>query len=156
YNILLQVMDYATLTDNQGRTADFSNVILIMTSNAGAQHANKASVGFASRTSAGEAMLKEVKRVFKPEFLNRLSGIEVFHDMDREMARLILDKSLRALEDLLSARNINIEMDEDVREWLMGKGFTPEYGARELERVITRYLKKPLSKEILLGALKNG
>lgn len=156
YNILLQVMDYATLTDNQGRTADFSNVILIMTSNAGAQHANKASVGFASRTSAGEAMLKEVKRVFKPEFLNRLSGIEVFHDMDREMARLILDKSLRALEDMLSACNINIEMDEDVREWLMDKGFTPEYGARELERVITRYLKKPLSKEILLGGLKNG
>jgi ATP-dependent Clp protease ATP-binding subunit ClpA len=96
YNILLQVMDYARLTDNKGRKADFRNVVLIMTSNAGAQYAGQ-SIGFDAQVSRGEAMLKQVKRIFKPEFINRLSGTVVFHDMDIDMASLILDKKLREL-----------------------------------------------------------
>ena len=156
YNILLQVMDYATLTDNQGRQADFSNVILIMTSNAGAQYASQGKVGFGSTVTTGDAMMKEVKRLFKPEFLNRLTGIEVFNDMDRDMARLILDKSLRELTDLLDRKKVELILDDEAREWLLDKGFSREYGARELERVIAAHLKKRLSHEILFGQLSAG
>ncbi len=156
YNILLQVMDYATLTDNQGRAADFSNVILIMTSNAGAQYASQARVGFGSSVSSGEAMMKEVKRVFKPEFLNRLTGIEVFNDMDRKMARLILEKALRELHEMLKRKKIKLSLSEEAKEWLLDKGFTRQYGARELERVISAHLKKPISHEILFGSLTRG
>lgn len=156
YNILLQVMDYATLTDNQGRAADFSNVILIMTSNAGAQYAAQASIGFGSSVSAGEAMLKEVKKVFKPEFLNRLTSIEVFNDMDRKMARLILEKSLRELHEMLKRKKIKLTLSEEAKDWLLDKGFTRQYGARELERVISTHLKKPISHEILFGSLTRG
>ncbi len=97
FNILLQVMDYAVLTDNKGRKADCRHVVLIMTSNAGAQYARQASIGFNSQVTAGEAMLKQVKKTFKPEFINRLSATVVFHDMDRPMASLILDKKLGEL-----------------------------------------------------------
>ena len=105
YNILLQVMDYARLTDNKGRKADFRNVILIMTSNAGAQFAGQ-TIGFNHNVSRGEAMMKQVKRVFKPEFINRLSGTVVFHDMDKQMATLILKKKLRELETKLEAKHV--------------------------------------------------
>ena len=104
YNILLQVMDYARLTDNRGNKADFKNVIVIMTSNAGAQFAGQASVGFGKGISAGEAMLQQVKKTFKPEFINRLSGTVVFNDMDRTMANLILDKKLNQLKTKLKAK----------------------------------------------------
>ena len=105
YNILLQVMDYARLTDNKGQKADFRNVILIMTSNAGAQYASQANIGFAGNVSRGQAMLAQVKKTFRPEFINRLSDTVVFHDMDRHMAELILDKKLAQLADKLSAKH---------------------------------------------------
>ena len=155
YNILLQVMDYARLTDNKGRKADFRNVVLIMTSNAGAQFAGQ-SIGFSGSVSRGEAMMKQVKRTFKPEFLNRLSDTVVFHDMDKEMATLILKKKLRELDVKLEAKNIRMSLNPDAFEYLLKEGFTTEYGAREMDRVIAQQLKPLLMREILFGSLKNG
>ena len=156
YNILLQVMDYARLTDNKGRHADFRNVVLIMTSNAGAQFASQGAIGFASHVSRGDAMMKQVKKTFKPEFLNRLSGAVVFHDMDKQMATLILQKKLRELDSKLEARNVTMKLGSDAFELLLKKGFTAEYGAREMDRVISQKLKPLLMREILFGKLKNG
>ena len=156
FNILLQVMDYAVLTDNKGRKADCRHVVLIMTSNAGAQFARQASIGFSSQITAGEAMLKQVKKTFKPEFINRLSATVVFHDMSREMASLILDKKLGELSSKLAARQIEIELSPEARNWLLQRGFLPEYGAREMDRVIASHLKPLLMREILFGSLKSG
>ena len=155
YNILLQVMDYARLTDNKGRHADFRNVVLIMTSNAGAQHAGQ-SVGFDSRGSRGGDMLKQVKKTFKPEFINRLSGTIVFNDMDETMAGMILDKRLRELQEKLNAKKVTLLVDKDARAFLLKEGFTAEYGARELDRVLHRELKTKLVRQILFGKLKRG
>lgn len=156
FNILLQVMDYAVLTDNKGRKADCRHVVLIMTSNAGAQFARQASIGFSSQITAGEAMLKQVKKTFKPEFINRLSATVVFHDMSREMASLILDKKLGELSSKLAARQIEMELSPEARNWLLQRGFLPEYGAREMDRVIASHLKPLLMREILFGSLKSG
>ena len=155
YNILLQVMDYARLTDNKGRKADFRNVVLIMTSNAGAQFAS-ASIGFNSSVSRGEAMMKQVKKTFKPEFLNRLSGAVVFHDMDKQMATLILQKKLRELDAKLAAKQVKMTLTTEAFDHLLKEGFTAEYGAREMDRVIAQQLKPLLMREILFGTLKNG
>jgi len=155
YNILLQVMDYAKLTDNKGRKADFRNVVLIMTSNAGAQFAGQ-TIGFSGNVSRGEAMMKQVKRTFKPEFLNRLSGTVVFRDMDKEMATLILKKKLRELDAKLEAKNVRMSLEPDAFDHLLKEGFTAEYGAREMDRVIAQQLKPLLMREILFGSLKNG
>ena len=155
YNILLQVMDYARLTDNKGRKADFRNVILIMTSNAGAQFAGQ-TIGFNHNVSRGEAMMKQVKRVFKPEFINRLSGTVVFHDMDKQMATLILKKKLRELETKLEAKHVKMTLTEDAFDHLLKEGYTQEYGAREMDRVIAQQLKPLLMREILFGNLKQG
>ena len=155
YNILLQVMDYARLTDNKGRKADFRNVVLIMTSNAGAQFAS-ASIGFNSSVSRGEAMMKQVKRTFKPEFLNRLSGTVIFRDMDRQMATLILQKKLRELDAKLEAKQVKMTLTAEAFDHLLKEGFTAEYGAREMDRVIAQRLKPLLMREILFGRLKQG
>ena len=156
FNILLQVMDYAVLTDNKGRKADCRHVVLIMTSNAGAQFARQASIGFSSQITAGEAMLKQVKKTFKPEFINRLSATVVFHDMSRKMASLILDKKLGELSSKLASRQIEMELSPEARNWLLQRGFLPEYGAREMDRVIASHLKPLLMHEILFGSLKSG
>lgn len=156
YNILLQVMDYARLTDNKGNKADFRNVVLIMTSNAGAQFAAQANVGFASSFTQGDVMMKQVKRTFKPEFINRLSATVVFNDMNRDMASLILNKKLKELSNKLKSRNVSLFLEENARDFLLEKGFTKEYGARELDRVIQHELKRLLMKEILFGFLKDG
>ena len=156
YNILLQVMDYARLTDNKGRKADFRNVILIMTSNAGAQYAGQANIGFSGNVSRGEAMLKQVKKTFKPEFINRLSGTVVFNDMDKTMATLILRKKLGELQEKLTAKNVQMTLTDEAFNSLLKEGFTKEYGAREMDRVITGKLKPLLMREILFGSLKKG
>lgn len=156
YNILLQVMDYAVLTDNKGQKADFRNVVLIMTSNAGAQFASQASIGFNAQTSRGEAMLAQVKKTFKPEFLNRLSATVVFHDMDKEMARKILSKKLGELQDKLTKKHVTMMLTDEATDYLMKAGFTPEYGAREMDRVIAHQLKPLLMREILFGSLNKG
>lgn len=156
YNILLQVMDYARLTDNKGRQADFRNVVLIMTSNAGAQFASQSGIGFAHNVSRGEAMMKQVKKTFKPEFINRLSGTVVFHDMNKHMATLILRKKLRELDGKLAAKKVTMTLTEEAFEHLLKEGFIPEYGAREMDRVISQRLKPLLMREILFGSLRNG
>ena len=156
YNILLQVMDYAKLTDNKGRKADFRNVILIMTSNAGAQYAAQANIGFTGKVSRGEAMLKQVKKTFKPEFINHLTGTVVFNDMDREMATLILCKKLGELQEKLTAKQVTMTLTDEAFARLLDEGFTREYGAREMDRVIAQRLKPLLMCEILFGSLKQG
>ena len=156
YNILLQVMDYAKLTDNRGQKADFRNVILIMTSNAGAQYASQASIGFGGGVPRGEAMMKQVKKTFKPEFINRLSDIVVFNDMDENMAAMILEKKLKELYAMLIAKNIVAQTSEEAFNALLKLGFTKEYGAREMERVISKEIKPLFMKEILFGTLSKG
>ena len=154
YNILLQVMDYARLTDNKGQRADFRRVILIMTSNAGAQYAHQANVGFGSTVSAGEAMLTTVRKTFKPEFLARLSSTVVFRDMDRPMATLILQKKLRQLSDRLLQRHVTMQLTPAALDLLLSRGFTPRNGAREMDRQINQLLSPLLMREILFGRLK--
>ena len=156
FNLLLQVMDYGTLSDNKGRKAVFRNVVLIMTSNAGAQFAHQASVGFASTVTAGQAMLKQVKKTFKPEFINRLSSIVVFNDMDLVMAGMILDKKLRELQEMLTPKGVTLRLGDKAREQLLKEGYSQEYGAREMDRVIHNRLKSKLVREMLFGSLKQG
>lgn len=156
FNILLQVMDYGVLTDSKGRKAHFKNVILIMTSNAGAQYASQASVGFTSTATAGSAMLKQVKQTFKPEFINRLNEIVVFNDMDEQMAKLILGKKLRELNAKLAAKSVSITLTDEAHQHLLKSGYSKEYGAREMDRVIQQQLKTMLMREILFGKLKKG
>ena len=156
YNILLQVMDYARLTDNKGNKADFKNVILIMTSNAGAQFASMETVGFSNTKTRGDAMLDTVKKTFKPEFINRLSGMVVFNDMSREMATQVFDKKLSILQERLLAKNVTIKLTDQARDFLIRKGYSEKYGAREMDRVIRKHLSSLLMKEILFGSLKEG
>ena len=155
YNILLQVMDYAVLTDNKGQKADFRHVVLIMTTNAGAQFARQ-TIGFTQTYTAGESMLKNVKKTFKPEFLNRLSAINIFNDMNREMAEKVLNKKLKFLRDKLTSKKIGLNLDHEAVEHLLNKGFSPEYGGREIDRVISTELKPLLMKAILHKELVSG
>lgn len=156
YNILLQVMDYATLTDNQGRKADFRNVILIMTSNAGASRVGKAGIGFGDQTVQSDVILEEVKKTFQPEFRNRLNRIVVFRAMDDAMAARIVDKKLLELETMLEQKKIGFTASEDAKQLLKEKGISQEYGAREIERVIASEIKPLLVDEILFGSFKRG
>lgn len=156
YNLLLQVMDYAVISDNKGRKVDFRNVVLIMTSNAGARFAHKASVGFERKVNAGEAMAKEVKNVFAPEFINRLSSVIVFNDMDEKMASLILDDKIRKLQERLESRKVKLEIRPEAYASLLKEGFSPEYGAREIERVLNARITPLLMNEILFGGHKDG
>ena len=156
YNLLLQVMDYAVISDNKGRKVDFRNTVLIMTSNAGARYAHKASVGYERKVNAGTAMAKEVKKVFAPEFLNRLSSVVVFNDMDEKMAAMILDDKISRLESRLQARGIKLVIETEAYSRLLSEGFSPEYGAREIERVLNSRLTPMLMREILFGDHKEG
>ena len=156
YNLLLQVMDYAVISDNKGRKVDFRNVVLIMTSNAGARYAHTANVGYARKANAGAAMAKEVKKVFAPEFLNRLSSVVVFNDMDEKMAGMILDDKIKKLQARLDARKVTLIIEPEAYSKLLSEGFSPEYGAREIERVLNSRLTPMLMKEILFGKHKEG
>lgn len=156
YNILLQVMDYARLTDNKGNKADFRNVILVMTSNAGAQFAGNAGIGFTGGQTKGQAMMQTVKKTFKPEFLNRLSGTVVFNEMDQVMASLILEKKLRQLSQRLEPKGVRMTLTPEASAFLLQKGFNAQYGAREMDRVLNQYLTPLLMEEILFGKLRKG
>nr|WP_302598051.1 ATP-dependent Clp protease ATP-binding subunit ClpA [uncultured Cellulosilyticum sp.] len=156
FNILLQVMDYATLTDNQGRKADFRNVILIMTSNAGASRIGKKLVGFGERTMEGEAIQDEVKKVFTPEFRNRLSSVVVFNHINEEMAKLIAKKELNKFKEILKEKNIQLTFDKKCITYIAEKGISTEFGAREIARLIEDELKPLLVDEILFGQLVDG
>ncbi len=156
YNVLLQMMDYATLTDNQGRKADFRNVVIIMTSNAGANRLGKPSIGFKSGYADNAVIEEEVKRTFQPEFRNRLNRIVMFNGMDDSMGRMVVDKKLSGLADMLKKKNIELNVSDEARALLIRKGISREYGAREVDRVIRNEVKPLLVDDILFGGLKNG
>ncbi len=156
YNVLLQVMDYATLTDNQGRKADFRNVIIIMTSNAGASRIGKKGIGFGDVDIKSDIILEEVKRIFAPEFRNRLSKIIVFNTIDEKMAEQIVDKKLRELQTLLLRKNVKMNVDKKAKNLIKQKGISAEFGARQIERVIQSEIKPLMVDQILFGMLKKG
>ncbi len=156
YNVLLQVMDYATLTDNQGRKADFRNIILIMTSNAGASKMGKSRIGFGSEEVNLEGLSEAVKKTFQPEFRNRLSRIVLFRAMDQEMAKRITRKKLGELSHKLASRQVELTVTEAAEYYIREMGITREYGAREIDRVIAGEVKPLLAELLLFGRLKRG
>lgn len=156
YNILLQVMDYATLTDNQGRKADFRNVIIIMTSNAGANQIGKPEIGFEGKERTSDILFEEVKRIFQPEFRNRLNKIVSFHGIDGSMAERIVEKKLGELQKMLQKKQVELTADAEAKKLVKKKGVSAEFGAREIERVIQSEIKPLLVDEILFGVLKEG
>lgn len=155
-SVLLQVMDYATLTDNQGRKADFRNVIIIMTSNAGARNIGKKLIGFGEREIQGETIMEEVKKFFTPEFRNRLDKIIVFNNMNDEMAKDITKKQLNDFKEKLISKNIDISFTDKCIEFISKTGTSQEFGAREIARVISSKIKPLLVDEILFGKLSDG
>ncbi len=156
FNVLLQVMDYATLTDNQGRKADFRNVVVIMTSNAGASRIGKLGIGFQSTDKDSSVVMEEVKRTFQPEFRNRLNRIVVFNGMDDNMASLITGKKIGELKTMLAKKNVKLNVTEEALDLIKKKGITVEFGAREVDRVIRNDIKPLFVDELLFGRLKNG
>jgi len=156
FNVLLQVMDYATLTDNTGKKADFRNVILIMTSNAGAREASKNIIGFGDRIESGGAVTKEVERVFSPEFRNRLDNIVVFNKIDEVMALQIAKKAMNQFQQKLLIKNIKLKVTDNLYTWLSKKGYSEAYGAREINRVVQQEIKTYFVDEVLFGELSTG
>ncbi|WP_294154687.1 ATP-dependent Clp protease ATP-binding subunit ClpA [uncultured Clostridium sp.] len=155
-NVLLQVMDYATLTDNKGRKADFRNVIIIMTSNAGAKNIGKRLIGFGDREIQGEAIMEEVKKFFTPEFRNRLDKIVVFNGMNSEMAKEVAVKKFNDFKNKLASKNIDITFSEECSNYVAEIGTSKEFGAREIIRVIDSKIKPLFIDEILFGSLSHG
>ncbi len=155
FNMLLQVMDNASLTDNNGKKADFRNVVLILTTNAGAREAAKSSVGFSAPGVEGK-VADALTRVFPPEFRNRLDGSVVFGALSRPVILQVVDKFVRELGAQLQSRDVTITISNELREWLGNEGYKPEFGAREMARVIQEHLKKPLADELLFGKLVSG
>jgi len=155
FNLLLQVMDHGTLTDNNGRKADFRNVIIIMTSNAGAQEMSRASIGFVKQDHASDGM-EMIKKIFTPEFRNRLDGIVQFQPLGWEAVAGVVDKFLFELEEQLVAKGVHLEIADAVRSWLAEEGYDPKMGARPMARVIQERLKRPLAEELLFGRLAGG
>ena len=155
FNVLLQVMDHGTLTDNNGRKADFRNVIIIMTTNAGAETLNRRAIGFSNAREAGDEMA-DIKRMFTPEFRNRLDAIVSFKSLDTDVIMRVVDKFLIALEQQLAEKKVEISYSESLRTYLAKKGFDPQMGARPMQRLIQDTIRKALADELLFGRLVNG
>jgi ATP-dependent Clp protease ATP-binding subunit ClpA len=155
FNILLQVMDHGKLTDHNGKQIDFRNVILIMTTNAGAAEMAKTAIGFGREIRVGEDT-EAINRMFTPEFRNRLDAVITFANLPPEIVSRVVDKFVMQLEAQLADRQVTIELSDAAREWLARKGFDPLYGARPLARVIQEHVKKPLAEELLFGKLEKG
>jgi len=155
YNLLLQVMDHGTLTDNNGRKADFRNVILVMTTNAGAESISRASIGFTKQDHSTDGM-EVIKRTFTPEFRNRLDGIIPFRQLSEEVIEQVVDKFIVELQAQLDEKRVSIEVDAAARQWLAKRGYDPLMGARPMARVIKEQIKRPLAEELLFGRLAKG
>ncbi|WP_338366710.1 ATP-dependent Clp protease ATP-binding subunit ClpA [uncultured Pseudoalteromonas sp.] len=155
YNILLQVMDHGTLTDNNGRKADFRNVVVVMTTNAGVQETTRKSIGFSEQDHTHDAM-SEINKVFSPEFRNRLDNIIWFNHLEKDVILQVVDKFVVELQAQLDKKSVNLELTSKAREWLADKGYDKAMGARPMARVIQDELKKPLANEILFGELVDG
>ncbi|MEX1201473.1 MAG: ATP-dependent Clp protease ATP-binding subunit ClpA [Methylophaga sp.] len=156
FNLLLQVMDHGTLTDNNGRKADFRHVVLVMTSNAGAQEMNRAGIGFTKQEMHQSDGMEALKRTFTPEFRNRLDGIIQFKPLTPDAILRVADKSVLELEMLLQDKNVTIEIDNDAREWLAEHGYDVQMGARPMARLVQEKIKRPLADELLFGKLSEG
>ena len=155
FNLLLQVMDHGTLTDNNGRKADFRNIILIMTTNAGAESISRTSMGFTAQDNASDGM-EAVNKLFTPEFRNRLDTVIQFKPLDRSIIINVVDKFIIELESQLEDKNVSIDFNADAKTWLAENGFDAKMGARPMARLISEHIKKPLADEILFGKLKTG
>jgi ATP-dependent Clp protease ATP-binding subunit ClpA len=155
FNVLLQVMDHGTLTDNNGRKADFRNVIIIMTTNAGAETMNKATIGFTNPRQAGDEM-GDIKRLFTPEFRNRLDAMVSFKALDEQIIMRVVDKFLLQLETQLSEKKVDVTFSDKLRKFLAKKGFDPLMGARPMQRLIQDTIRKALADELLFGRLIDG
>ena len=155
FNLLLQVMDHGRLTDTNGREADFRHVILVMTTNAGAQEMSRNSIGFSQQDNTTDGM-EVIKRQFTPEFRNRLDAIINFAALETDTIGLVVDKFIMELDELLAAKGVNFKVDADAREWLIENGYDKTMGARPMARLIQENVKKPLADELLFGKLANG
>jgi ATP-dependent Clp protease ATP-binding subunit ClpA len=155
FNILLQVMDHGKLTDHNGKSVDFRNVILIMTTNAGAQDMAREAIGFGNSVRQGDDM-EAIQRLFTPEFRNRLDAVIPFGHLPSEVVRKVVEKFVLQLEAQLAERQVNIELSADAADWLARKGYDQQMGARPLARIIQEHVKKPLAEEVLFGKLTKG
>ena len=155
FNLLLQVMDHGTLTDNNGRSADFRNIVLVMTTNAGAQEMSRASIGFTQQDHSTDGMAI-IKKSFTPEFRNRLDAIIQFTSLDSRSIARVVDKLVVELEAKLDANNVTLELDDAARNWIAKRGYDPKMGARPMARIIQEYIKRPLAEELLFGSLADG
>jgi ATP-dependent Clp protease ATP-binding subunit ClpA len=155
FNILLQVMDHGTLTDNNGRKADFRNVIIVMTTNAGAQEMSRASIGFTEQDHTSDGM-SIISKTFSPEFRNRLDAIIQFAALDALSVARVVDKLIVELEAKLEGNHVTLELDDAARQWIAERGYDPKMGARPMARVIQEHIKRPLAEELLFGKLENG
>jgi len=155
FNLLLQVMDHGTLTDTNGRKVDFRNIILVMTTNAGAESISRPSVGFTTQDHSSDAM-EVIRRSFTPEFRNRLDSIIQFKALDQRTIANVVDKFIIQLEAQLEEKKVSLILDNSAREWLGNRGYDPKMGARPMARVIQEHIKKPLAEDILFGRLAKG
>jgi ATP-dependent Clp protease ATP-binding subunit ClpA len=155
YNLLLQVMDHGTLTDNNGRKADFRNVILVMTTNAGAAEMEKPGIGFQEQSKEKDN-LEVINRVFTPEFRNRLDAIVWFESLSKEIITSVVDKFIVELQSQLDNKGVSLEVTQDARAWLAEQGFDRTMGARPMARVMREKIKRELAEELLFGRLSNG
>jgi ATP-dependent Clp protease ATP-binding subunit ClpA len=155
FNLLLQVMDHGTLTDNNGRKADFRNVVLVMTTNAGAQEMSRASIGFTQQDHSSDGM-SVIQKSFSPEFRNRLDAIIQFASLDIGSVKRVVDKLIVELEAKLGSNNVTIELDDAARDWIAERGYDEQMGARPMARVIQEHIKRPLADELLFGSLAEG
>lgn len=155
FNLLLQVMDHGTLTDNNGRKADFRNVVLIMTTNAGAQEMNRASIGFSEQDNSTDGM-EVIRRMFTPEFRNRLDAIVQFSPLNIQVVKTVVDKFLTELQAQLDEKRVTLEVDEDARDWLAREGYDEKMGARPMQRLIQEKIKRQLAEDLLFGDLTQG
>ena len=155
FNLLLQVMDHGTLTDNNGRKADFRNVILVMTTNAGAQEMSRASIGFTQQDHTADGM-EIIKKSFSPEFRNRLDAIIQFAPLEMDSIMRVVDKLVVELEAKLGSNAVTLELDDEARAWIAERGYDPKMGARPMARIIQEHIKRPLAEELLFGSLEKG
>jgi ATP-dependent Clp protease ATP-binding subunit ClpA len=156
FNTLLQVMDYATLTDNNGKKADFRNVVILMTSNAGAREIGRHIIGFEAKSINSDAVFTAVERIFSPEFRNRLDGVVNFNGLTHEVVLMIVKKAIGEFAAQLKEKNVNLEVTDQCYEWLACKGYSEEFGAREIARLIQDKIKRFFVDEVLFGKLQKG
>jgi ATP-dependent Clp protease ATP-binding subunit ClpA len=155
FNLLLQVMDHGTLTDNNGRKADFRNVVLVMTTNAGAEETSRRSIGFTEQDHSTDG-LEALKKYFTPEFRNRLDAVVQFGALDQTTIASVVDKFVFELEQQLAEKKVALVVEADAKAWIAEKGYDPKMGARPMARLIQNHIKKPLANELLFGELADG